>query len=67
VKTERSPNAGGEPGFEEATAVPAAIAPWPMELEFTVSEASKDRRVCIEVNFPDGIHCAISGFPRTIP
>ncbi|KAH0565577.1 hypothetical protein GP486_001027 [Trichoglossum hirsutum] len=66
VRTEGPANAGGEPEFEMTTTVPATIAPWPMSLEFTVSEASKDRRICIGVIFPEGLHCVISGFPRII-
>ncbi|KAH0538884.1 hypothetical protein FGG08_004540 [Glutinoglossum americanum] len=66
VGTESPPNAGGEPKFETATTVSASVTPWPMPLEFAVSEASKDRRICIDLIFPDGLHCAISGFPRTI-
>lgn len=64
VRTEKAPNADGEPEFETTTTIPAAR--WPMPLEFTVSEASKDRRICIDVIFPDGFQCAISGFPTTI-
>jgi len=66
VKTESPPRDGGDPEFETTTTVLAAAAPWPMQLEFKVSEAAKDRRICIELKFPDGYHCAISGFPRII-
>jgi hypothetical protein len=66
VKTESPPNAGEEPEFEMVTTVPATVTPWPMSLEFAVPEASKNRRICIDVLLPDGFHHAISGFPRII-
>ncbi|KAI9767630.1 MAG: hypothetical protein M1839_004461 [Geoglossum umbratile] len=66
VRTEGPPSAGGELGFEPATTVPAVVAPWPMPLEFAVSEASKGRRICIDTVFPERLHYPISGFPRTI-
>ena len=66
VRTERPPNDGEEPEFETTTTVPATLTPWPMPLEFLVPETSKDRRICIDTIFPDGFHCAISGFPRYI-
>jgi hypothetical protein len=66
VRTEKPPIADEEPEFETMATVSATITPWPMPLEFTVPEASKDRRICIDVIFPEGSHFAISGFPRTI-
>jgi hypothetical protein len=66
VRTEKPPSAGGEPEWEKVTVVPATFTSWPLQLEFEVPEAAKDRRICIDVIFPDGFRCAISGFPRTI-
>jgi hypothetical protein len=66
VRIETRLNNDGEPEFETTTTEPAALTPWPMQLKFTVPEASKDRRISIDVIFPGGLHCAISGFPRII-